>query len=121
MRLCQRRLCDNAADVWWHGAWCASCADKEFGRVPMFIAALEMRDVPRALDPGGAGRPERPLEPGAAVMVRPSSSAAAPALPSFEELEDILAHDGWREIQAETGMDGTDLEWRLLSLREEAS
>jgi hypothetical protein len=51
MRICQGLLCDNAADLYWHGPWCGRCADQRYGRVPMFVGQLEMSRRP----PGGDG------------------------------------------------------------------
>jgi hypothetical protein len=89
VRICQGLLCDNAADLYWHGPWCAKCADRLFGRVPMFMGQLEMSRRHRSGGNGGARGPssEGPRPRRLGVDGFPSSP---PAATSFDTEPDWL-------------------------------
>lgn len=80
MRICKHLTCQLPADVWYRGPWCS-------------YHALQFGDAP-ALD-AGAGRPVAAPSPGGGVGPRDVPLAGAAPVLTFEELEEVLALDGW--------------------------
>ena len=97
VRMCQGRLCDNAADLWWHGPWCAKCALKLFGRVPFEMAKLAIHEASRPVTGAAPGTTFRvvPVKPGAEAV-------ASPPAPLFDDdLVALLERRGWDELDLE--------------------
>jgi hypothetical protein len=94
MRICQGLLCDNAADLYWHGPWCGRCADQRYGRVPMFVGQLEMSRRHLSGGSGGTARVPssvlgtRPRRPEAEGISRPL--IPAPVATSYDVEPDWL-------------------------------
>ena len=132
MRLCQFVTCDATADLYYKGPWCARHAVETYGAV---IGTLTRIESPS----DGHARPPRRLGTGATPPPKgaPSSSGEGPdraasvdglspppAL-NVDDLLEILALDGWQEVEYELitrhGMTLHDLARRLHEVDAELS
>jgi hypothetical protein len=108
MRLCLGyAFCGNAATVYYKGAYCGRCADRKWGSQPTMLAALELSNVARTLDPV---RPQERLPSGAVSVlgagvrdglpVPPRTSAPSPS----DEFYDLLDAKGWDMVDLEAAL-----------------
>lgn len=98
MRICYAPLCDEAATVWYKGAWCGGHADAKYGAVVGTLAKLE---ASRSRTPGAVAPQAAPAR---RRWVDVPSPAAA--VPFFDDpLVAKLDAAGWSEL---------DIEWACI-------
>ncbi len=91
MRICRHETCDEAAVVYWHGAWCAKHAGETFGAVVGFLSKIETRDVLGNYPPRRGGTASSEAIPSSGEGDAPAEPS--PTLPTVDELEAIFAED----------------------------
>ena len=116
MRLCDGLLCDEAANIWFRGAWCGKCALKRFGKRDVVLAA-RFSELHRSLEASRSLDPSPPLDdrgegsgwrPNPSPVSRPQGRTAVmgqgfapdlagePSAPLTEaELLDVLERENW--------------------------